>query len=145
MQKQIEIAKAEALGKAINGMKMNLYGDSAMANRLLGLITTAQSAQHVFDALPNGAQKTIRNLAGKIAGDGNGTDGSLVELLDVIQRKHADVLDGNPTLGEVARALLDDSDIPAAQRDLLRHVAENAQLRDLPFNTARALIEALNG
>lgn len=144
MQRQIEVAKAEALGKAINGMKMNLYGDSAMANRLLGLITTAQSAQHVFDALPNGAQKTIRSLAGKIAGDGNGSDGSLIELLDVIQRKHADALEGNATLGEVSRALLDDSDIPAAQRDLLRSVADNDQLRDLPFGATRALIEMLS-
>src|SRR5262249_45212013 len=62
----VEIARAEALGEAISGMKMNLFGDTTMAQQLLQLVTTAQSAQHIYEALPPVAQNTIRGLADRL-------------------------------------------------------------------------------
>src|SRR5579871_1942091 len=66
--KAIEIARAEALAEAISSMKMNLYGDAAMARQLLQLVVTAQSAQQVYDALPDGAQSTLRGVASRLSG-----------------------------------------------------------------------------
>lgn len=146
VQKAIEIARAEALGKAISGMNMNLFGDSNTAQQILSLIATAQGAQHVYDNLPPIAQNTLAGIASRLSGQpisphGNGEVAPLVDqLLGVIQQHYPEALKTNPTLGEVLDVVLyaedeNEDDIFVS----LRRVADNPDLRDLPLQTALTL------
>lgn len=140
----IEIAKAEALGEAISGMKMNLFGDAAMAQRLLQLVTVAQSTGHVYDALPPAARATLDGLAERIGKpapteNAHSITGTLDTLLALVREHYPDILDQNPPLGELADQLLNANDIPDDLTETLNRLMKNPSLRDLPLDTALAL------
>jgi len=147
VSKAIEIARAEALGQAISGMKMNLFGDAAMASRLLQLVTTAQSSEHIYNALPDAARSTIEGLAERFVPNcRNGSTQSLVESFDALVTKvnthYPSALADNVTLGELGDLLnRDGSDL----YDGLRLLLENAALREMPIKSAFALAQAWFG
>ncbi len=139
--KAIEIAKAQALGEAISSMKMNLFGDAAMAHRLLQLVTAAQSSQAVYEALPSAAKNTLEGLAARFSGaNGNHNIPALLDdLLRVLRTHYPDVFDDNPTLGELANRIFNGPD-----GDTYRHLSplfDHPRLRDLPLQTALALAQ----
>jgi hypothetical protein len=127
-------------------MKMNLFGDAAMAHRLLQLVTAAQSSQAVYEALPSAARNTLEGLAARFTG-GNGANGNgnpnipalLDDLLRLLRTHYPDVLDENPTLGELANRIFN-----APDGDTYRHLSplfDHPRLRDLPLQTTLALAQ----
>jgi uncharacterized membrane protein YqiK len=146
--KAIEIARAEALGEAISGMKMNLFGDAAMARQLLQLVASAQSVQHIYDALPPVARNTLDGLAARLgtrttAGDGHAGQPGISKLLDaladVVRERFPDALDDNPTLGHLADLILDSGDSSEDMRTMMHRLHDSPYLRDMPLQTALAL------
>lgn len=144
----VEIARAEALGEAISGMKMNLFGDTAMAHQLLQLVTTAQSAQNIYEALPPVAQNTLRGLAdrlGRSPAKSVGSNGKtnisemLNALMQTAQAQYPDLLAKNPTLGSLADEILDKGDQSDETVSILRRLAASPTARDLPLGTALSL------
>ncbi len=147
--KAIEIARAEALGEAISGMKMNLFGDAVMARQLLQLVAGAQSVQHVYDALPPVARDTLDGLAARLgsrASDANGhtRQPNISKLLDalvtIVKERFPDALEQNPTLGHLADRILDAEDNPEEIRTMLHRLGDSPYLRDMPLQTALALV-----
>ncbi len=149
-QKAVETARAEALGEAISGMKMNLFGDAAMASRLLQLVTTAQGAQAVFEALPPGAQDMVRSVTDRLRGapgHENGTNvgdtmgggsalGAFNALLALANDQKLDL--SQMTLGELASELLENPNVPSAVHGMLQRLQDHSALRALP---AQAVVE----
>jgi hypothetical protein len=146
--KAIELARAEALGEAISGMKMNLFGDAAMAGQLLQLVSSAQSVQHIYDALPPIARSTLDGLAARLGsrtsnGDGHTAQPGIAKLLDslagIIQERFPNALEDNPTLGRLADLILDSGDNSEDTREMMRRLRDSTYLRDMPLQTAFAL------
>jgi uncharacterized membrane protein YqiK len=139
--KAVEIARAQALGEAISGMDMTLFGDATSAQRLLQLVSAAQAGHHVYDALPGTAQAALDNLAARL---GTRTPGPVESLLGMIRTHYPNALADNPTLGELADTILaEGSSGPAYDR--LRAIADVPALRDLPLSAALALAQAWLG
>jgi uncharacterized membrane protein YqiK len=145
--KAIEMARAEALAQAISGMKMNVFGDTALASRLLQLVTTGQAAQYLYDSLPPNTQSVIKGVANRITNmptNGNGTLETLNWLLGEIE-KHPDLLSENPSLGDLANRLLRETDGASPVRITLQRVADDAHLRAMPVQSAVAFARILTG
>lgn len=142
--KAIEIARAQALGRAIEGMNMNVIGDASTAHRMLQLVGAAQSVQPIYDALPPTAQAALSSLAERLGvRPAQHADlASLSALLLAFQRDHPDAFTGNLTLGQAAERLLEDTvNTQGATYDKLRQVAADPRLRDLPFRAIVALAQ----
>ncbi len=152
MLKAIEIARAQALGEAISGMKMNLYGDATTARHLLQLVATAQSAQHVYDALPDVVRDALEGLAKRLGSARNAAEGSgsggILEFLDLlvheVQAHFPDALDQNPTLGELVDRLGAEDGAREVYQTLHRLV-DHPGVRELPLQTALSLAQAWLG
>jgi len=145
--KAIEISRAEALGNAISGMKMNLYGDAGMAHRLLQLVTAAQGTEHVYDALPSSTRRAFGDLAERFIrrnadGGKTGITESLNALMQVVEEEYPDAIDKNMTLGQVADVILEKKKGPEGEIEGRLHpMIDNPTLRELPLKTVLALAQ----
>lgn len=147
VRKVVETARAEALGEAIAGMNMNLVGDASMAQRMLELISTVQTASHVYDALPDRAKDVIEGIAERVAPTkekGHNSKLTIMqataELIQHIQTDFPDLIEQNPTLGDMAAMFLDMGDDLAINHEgLLKSLMSDVNLKDLPLQTAIAL------
>jgi uncharacterized membrane protein YqiK len=141
--KAIEIAKAEALGEAISGMKMNLFGDAATAQRLLQLVAGAQATGHVYEALPAGARAILQDLGDRLgisrSAGTNGVGDNLSKLVEIVQMHYPSALDDNPTLGELADKLRHENGVPQEIAAMLSRVADNPHLSELRLAAALQL------
>lgn len=141
--KAIEIARAEALGEALGGMNMNIYGDSSTAQRLLQMITLAQGTGQFYEALPDGAKSALHTLLGRVpnghAGAKQAVNTLLDQLLTAAQAVDPDVQAKNPPIGDVVDMLLDSDHLSPGVRGMAEQVRANPALRDVPFNSAVAL------
>jgi len=141
----IEIARAEALGKAINGMNMNVIGDSHTAHRLLELVSAAQSSRQVYDALPDGARQVLDGVGWRIAGSraGGGGGSGLPEMLDLlvrhIERGHVDAGDETITVGQAIESILRSGAESDDVTERLHRLQDTPSIRDLPLKAALAL------
>ena len=139
--KAVEIARAQAIGEAISGMKMNLFGDAAMAQRLLQLVSTAQAAGPIYDALPASARSVLDGVAQRLGGsngDGKPQIKALDSLMQFVESHYSDALDENPRLGDLIDRILSD-DAAAHFHDGIRSTLDRRELRDLPLQSALAL------
>ena len=146
VRQAVETAKAEALGQAISGMNMNLIGDATMAQRMLELVSTIQTARQVYDTLPTAAKEIVEGLAERITPSEEGTSSKITllqatgQLLQHIQSDFPDLIEQNPNLGDLAAMFLEQDDPFAHQhRDLLNALMKDPNLHDLPLETAIAL------
>jgi uncharacterized membrane protein YqiK len=144
--KAIEIARAQALGQAIEGMNMNVIGDASTAHRLLQLIATAQSIQPIYDALPPAARETLNTLAGRLGSrrvSGEQVDpASLYALLLSLEREHPGAFDDDLTFGQAVEILLEhQGNIEGAIYDKLLQFAADPKLKELPFKTVLAVVQ----
>ncbi len=139
----MEVARAEALGEAIKGMKMNLYGDTNTAHRVLQLVTAAQATQGVYDALPTGARRVVDQFADALGGGKSDQGrGSIQALLRLVAQDYADAVKQNVGLGELAETLLErESGLDAAQRETLQRIVDNPVLGALPLRTVLDLAD----
>jgi uncharacterized membrane protein YqiK len=134
----IEIARAKALGEAIANMDAHIYGDGATAHRLLQLISWAQGAGQVYEALPDGAKTSLHSLFG---GRSNGSSATvwIDQLLTAALRIKPDLHDLNPPLGVVIDLLTEYNALPDMLRSLADQVRADETLRSLPLSAALAL------
>jgi uncharacterized membrane protein YqiK len=148
--KAIEIARAQALGQAIEGMNMSVIGDASTAHRLLQLIATAQSMQPVYDALPAAARETLGHLAGRLAGrqasTGRADLSGLYTLILSLEQEQPGLLDDDLTFGQAVAILLEHKgNTEGVIYDNLRDFGADPDLRDLPFKSVLALITRAAG
>jgi uncharacterized membrane protein YqiK len=148
--KTIEIARAQALGQAIEGMNMNVIGDASTAHRLLQLIGTAQSIQPVYDALPAAARDTLNHWAGRLAGrPASGVQADLSALYALIlslEQEQPGLFDGDLTFGQAAAILLErQGTSEGVIADQLRQFSGDPDLKDLPFKSVLALVTRAAG
>ncbi len=142
----IEIARAQALGQAIEGMNMNVIGDASTAHRLLQLISTAQSIQPVYDALPAAARKTIDHVAGQLVGrppsGGRADLSALHALLLSLERENPGAFDDDLTLGQAVEILSEHKgNVEEAIFEKLLQFSADPKLKELPFKTVLALVQ----
>jgi hypothetical protein len=148
--KAIEIARAQALGQAIEGMNMSVIGDASTAHRLLQLIATAQSVQPIYDALPAAARETLGHLAGRLAGrqasTGRADLSGLYTLILSLEQEQPGLLDDDLTFGQAAAILLEHKgNTQGGIYDNLRDFGVDPDLKDLPFKSVLALITRAAG
>lgn len=146
----IEIARAQALGEAISGMNMNLIGDASMAQRILQLVTTAQSIKSAYNVLPPVAQDMLDGLANRINPSDKSDHGehnesilqAIASLVESLKENYADVLEQNPNLGDLSVLILGKKKgLSEQQRRLLSALAEDPNLKDVPLQTAITLAQ----
>jgi hypothetical protein len=142
----VEIAKAEALGEAISSMNMNLVGDATMAQRMLELVSTIQTARQVYDTLPSTAKGIIEGLAQRAAPASERAGGKLTllqatgQLLQHVQSEFPGLIEQNPSLGDLAAMVLEQEGAFAQQHSaLLTALKQDPNLKELPLDTAIAL------
>jgi uncharacterized membrane protein YqiK len=163
--KDIEVARARALGEAIRGMKMNLYGDSDMAHQMLGLITAAQSVGQMYEALPQGGRSVIEGLARRLgivgeadargatsnAAAANGQPAAIslkhaLETLSDLAAEHApEMLEEQPQVGAVAERLLALPSLSAERRAVLLNLLETEALTGLTIDAALSIADQWQG
>ena len=146
----IEIAKAEALGGAISSMKMNVFGDAAMANRLLQMIAAAQSTQHIYEALPPAAQGILGNLAARLDSTRNGSNSeihngipeALDHLMAAVNTHFPEAMEENPTLGELSQRIIEATGEKSDSVGVaLQGLIDNPNLKNVPLQTALNLAQ----
>lgn len=141
--KSIEIARAQALGEAFASMNMNIYGDSATAQRLIQMIGLAQGAGEFYEALPDGAKSVIHGLIGRGAngrGDGKNALRTLLDqLVAAAQQIDPQIEAKNPTVGAVIELLLAGDRLPDGLRAVIQQLEAQPALHDVPLNSALAL------
>jgi uncharacterized membrane protein YqiK len=151
----IETARARALGEAIRGMKMNLYGDTQMASQVLGLVTAAQSIGQLYAALPDGGRNVIDALARRLGvsvpeprpQDDQPHDehpplrmkAALDRLVALATEHIPDALDDNPQVGTVAERLMTLPGLPSATKDLLAHLLDHEVIKALTLDAALSI------
>lgn len=152
-QVQIEIAKAEALGKAMASMNIKMIGDPNAAVSLLRMITFADGLGEVMKSTPQPllelGQQVINKVTGNEGGDGlvklGGANGeepaaSVTELATLVPEvirvaeKHLNVnkLKGQ-TVGEVLNMLSKQANSEPVVEKAQKAVANLPIIRDLPF------------
>jgi uncharacterized membrane protein YqiK len=139
--KAIEIARAQAIGEAISGMNMNLYGDSQTAHRLLQLVSAAESAGQVYEALPSGAQDALRSVARRLGAAPADRLGVFGPALRFVEEHYPDIIAENLTLRQAADRILDDDRIGSQMRAELEAALRNPALAALSIQSARALLD----
>ena len=145
VQKAIEIARAQALGEAIGGMNMTLFGDSNTAHRLLQLVSATEGFKHVHDVLPSGAQSLLGGLAerfGMSSQDGEANSlAVLASLLRLIRQEYPDAIENNLTLGQVAEMLFEAQLLDDDAQAKIQSALENPALRDVSLQAIQALMQ----
>ena len=90
---RIEIARADAFGKAVASMDLKLIGDPNAAASLLRLVTFSDGLGEVIKAAPQPIQDFGRNLlnravspasAGALGGNGDGHSTSMTDLAEMV-------------------------------------------------------------
>jgi hypothetical protein len=135
--KTIETARAQALGEAISGMNMNLFGDSNTAHRLLQLISMAKASGNVYDALPAGAQDLLGGIAHRV---GAASDDAIPALLSLIENHYPELITENSTLRQAAEEISGDERLSSRARAVVATMLENPALAELPIQSIRALV-----
>jgi uncharacterized membrane protein YqiK len=151
-QVRIEIAKAEALGKALASMNIKLIGDPNAASSLLKMVTLADGLGEVVKAAPQPVLSVGQDLLNKLTGNpegdsltkaaesnGQNSVAELAQLVPTIIRLAEQTLDMNDLKGQSVRDVLKrlsaqaDASHQATIASAQKTLAQLPILNDLPF------------